>query len=453
MNLFVSDPHWGWWIILYFYLGGLAAGAYFLATLIDIAGRPEDRPLSRLGYLLAFPLVAVCGLLLTVDLDRPERFWHMLLQSERVHEALDDGWPGGGWGAMAEALMLKPWSPMSIGAWALALFGLFSFLSFLASLWPQGQLARWMFRPVFGRVFHLAGCAVGFFLASYTGVLLHATNQPVWSAGEWIGPLFLTSAASTGIAAVLLLARWRGGVGPDSVERLESADLWALGLELAVFMVFLASLGPALVLVFQTWQGWLLAVGTPVLALLVPLLLHMYPQVTRRSGPEFAAAFALVGGFLLRYAIVMTPPAVLAHHLADQPRGTVRNTLPGQVPDLVARHPAEASALAQTTLWQTVPGQVLVVCTLLLALLAPVAFRLRLHFSPGLTALTGLFSVAVVAGVLYYALAPPGVEGPELVTLSPEVGRPRGGGVGASGSNRPREIVVPHSKLRGVAPQ
>src|SRR5262249_29845642 len=96
MNLFVSDPHWGWWIILYFYLGGLAAGAYFLATLIDIVGRPEDRPLSRLGYLLAFPLVAVCGILLIVDLDRPERFWHMLLQSERVHDALDEGWPGGG---------------------------------------------------------------------------------------------------------------------------------------------------------------------------------------------------------------------------------------------------------------------------------------------------------------------------------------------------------------------
>src|SRR5262249_8307341 len=28
MNLFVEDPEWGWWIILYFYLGGIAAGAY-----------------------------------------------------------------------------------------------------------------------------------------------------------------------------------------------------------------------------------------------------------------------------------------------------------------------------------------------------------------------------------------------------------------------------------------
>jgi formate-dependent nitrite reductase membrane component NrfD len=453
MNVFVADPHWGWWIVLYFYLGGLAAGAYFLATLIDIVGHAEDRPLSRLGYLIAFPLVALCGLFLTVDLDRPEYFWHMLLQSERVEDALRAGWPAGGWADMLAAPMLKPWSPMSIGAWALMLFGGFSFLSFLASLWPQGRLARLLTRPVFGRVFHLLGCAVGFFIASYTGVLLHASNEPAWSVSEWIGPLFLTSAASTGIAAVLLLAHRRGGVSAASVERLEKADLWALGLELAVFMVFLASLGPALALVCQTWQGLVLVIATPILALLVPLMVHMFPLLARQRTPLVAAGFALVGGFLLRYAIVSTPSAVLAHHHAQQPRTLLLNTLPGKVPDLVARHPREPVELARETLWGTLPGKVLVVCTLLLALLAPVLFRLRLHFSPALAALTGVFSVAVIGGTLFYAFTPPRAAGPELVSLSPEEGRPRGGGVGASGLNRPQPTFVPRNKFEGpVAP-
>src|SRR5262249_8882007 len=272
------------------------------------------------------------------------------------------------------ARVLRPWSRMSIGAWALLLFGGFSFLSFLAALWPQGRLARWLHRPVFGRVFHLLGCAVGFFIASYTGVLLHASNQPAWSMSAWLGPLFLTSAASTGIAAVLLLAHWRGGVSAASVERLERADLWALGLELATFMVFLASLGPALVLVCRTWPGLLLAVVTPILALLVPLLLHMFPLLARQRTPVVAAAFALVGGFLLRYAVVATPPAILA------------------------QRPTDVAELAEVPLWDTFPGKVLVVCSLLLALLAPVLFRLRLHFAPTLTALTGLFSVAVICG-------------------------------------------------------
>jgi formate-dependent nitrite reductase membrane component NrfD len=33
MDLFVADPEWRWWIILYFFFGGIAAGAYFTAIL------------------------------------------------------------------------------------------------------------------------------------------------------------------------------------------------------------------------------------------------------------------------------------------------------------------------------------------------------------------------------------------------------------------------------------
>src|SRR4051794_33433768 len=107
MSPFVADPHWGWWIVLYFYLGGMAAGAYFVAALVELFGNAEDRAVARTGFRLAFPLVAVCGLLLIIDLDRPERFWHMLLQSETVERALDEGWPAGGWGTMVQAPMLK----------------------------------------------------------------------------------------------------------------------------------------------------------------------------------------------------------------------------------------------------------------------------------------------------------------------------------------------------------
>src|SRR5262245_21872853 len=115
-TLFTAPPEWHWLIIAYFFIGGLARGCYFLAVLIDFFGRPSDRPLARLGYLVAFPAVVVSGLLLTLDLGKPLRFWHMLLQSER----------GG--------LMWKPWSPMSAGSWALLLFGAVTFISFLAAL-------------------------------------------------------------------------------------------------------------------------------------------------------------------------------------------------------------------------------------------------------------------------------------------------------------------------------
>src|SRR5437868_3699690 len=82
VSFFVADPEWGSWIIAYFFLGGIAAGSYFIAILIEWFGSKEDQAVGRIAYWIAFPLVLLCALFLTIDLERPERFWHMLLASE-----------------------------------------------------------------------------------------------------------------------------------------------------------------------------------------------------------------------------------------------------------------------------------------------------------------------------------------------------------------------------------
>ena len=314
MNLFVADPHWGWWIILYFFLGGIAAGAYFMATLIELVGPKEDRRIARVGYAIAFPLIAVCGILLIVDLTRPDRFWHMLFRSEVVAAAQAAGWPFSvaGWRTMTGAPFVKYWSPMSVGSWALLLFGLCSLLSLLGSEGSEGRIARLLRHGLPGHAVRIVGCAIGFFVASYTGVLLTATNQPLWSDTVWIAPVFLTSAASTGIAAMILLGRRRLAATAGSLQRLERADLWALAMELVVFVIFLASLGPLLVPVFYSASGKLLIVGTLALALFIPLAIHLRPRLFGRQGAVAAATCVLVGGLLLRYALVTTPLELLA---------------------------------------------------------------------------------------------------------------------------------------------
>src|SRR5256886_6830283 len=127
-TFFTAAPHWRWLIVAYFFLGGLAGGSYFLATMMDLFGKREDRPLVRLAYLIAFPAVCVCGLLLTADLGRPERFWHMLVQAQTFRP------------------MIKAYSPMSIGSWALLLFSGCAFLSFVAVLAECGRLGWPPFR-------------------------------------------------------------------------------------------------------------------------------------------------------------------------------------------------------------------------------------------------------------------------------------------------------------------
>jgi formate-dependent nitrite reductase membrane component NrfD len=337
MNVFVEDPEWGWWIILYFYFGGIAAGAYFLATLIELFGGALSRDLPRVGYWLAFPLILLCGLFLTVDLEHPERFWHMLFRSEKVHEAFAEGWPAGGWGAMLHAPLLKTWSPMSVGSWALSVFGLCSGLSFLGSLWPEGRLERLFRRSILGRLLQIVGSLVGFFVASYTGTLLSATNQPLWSDTAWLAPLFLSSAASTGAAATVLVAHWTGVGSGDAEGRLERVDAQALILELLVFVAFLASLGEGLIPVWATPRGKLLVLAAPIVAMVLPLgfyLVSHYAGGIARGSTIAAVLLTLGGGLLLRYALLTTPPEILARGpaidagLPQRPVGTPSSEVP-----------------------------------------------------------------------------------------------------------------------------
>src|SRR5712692_1850841 len=120
-------PAWEWWLVWYFFIGGLAAGLYFTAALLELMGTARDREMTKVSDYLVFPLVLVCAVLLILDLGRPERFWHMLIQSETGR------------------LMFKYWSPMSMGAWALLVFGGVSFLSFVSVLAEDGclGLGRW----------------------------------------------------------------------------------------------------------------------------------------------------------------------------------------------------------------------------------------------------------------------------------------------------------------------
>jgi formate-dependent nitrite reductase membrane component NrfD len=303
MNRYVVDPHWHGYIVWYFYLGGIAAGAYALASMANLFGDEADRRASRFAHYLAFPLVNVCGVLLIVDLGRPERFWHMLIQSETFRP------------------MFKWWSPMSVGSWGLSAFGAFSFVSFLGVLVEDGWIPRrawssWaaaISRGGVGKVFSVAGTLSAFFLGSYTGVLLAATNQPFWSDTTWLAPLFLASSASTGLAALILLARWRGRDLPeDAIERLEWADGWAIGLELLMLVAFALSLGRLAGPAFSRLPGVLIPAFVVPIGLVLPVLLKRLPSV--RAGWA-ASLLILAGGFALRAAVVGMPiPWLLIQH-------------------------------------------------------------------------------------------------------------------------------------------
>ena len=112
----LRSPEWHLLIVWYFFLGGIAGGAYFTAAVADNFGSPRDRNVVRIGYILALLMIGICGLLLILDLGTPSRFLNMVGT-------------------------FKFWDPMSIGAWMLGLFGLFAFVSSALSLSPDESRA------------------------------------------------------------------------------------------------------------------------------------------------------------------------------------------------------------------------------------------------------------------------------------------------------------------------
>jgi formate-dependent nitrite reductase membrane component NrfD len=223
---FVRAPQWLWYILFYFFFAGLAGGSYAIATLLRLSGDERDEPAARIGFYIAGVTTAICPILLTADLGVWSRFWHML-----VNVTPD-----------ATGLNFKYWSPMSVGVWALTAFGFFVFVSFVDA-WLSDRRGS-AFIPVgLNRAFNVIGALVGIFIASYTGVLLSVSNQPVWSDTWALGGLFLASGLSGGAALIALLMRYRPAAA-FSLGRLHQAGGYFSALELALLIVFVVTISP-----------------------------------------------------------------------------------------------------------------------------------------------------------------------------------------------------------------
>jgi formate-dependent nitrite reductase membrane component NrfD len=272
----LKRPHWKWEIALYFWAGGIAAGAYLIAAIADVFGDECDRATVKVGRLLALPLVLLCPLLLIKDLGRPEKFYNMLR-------------------------IVKVKSPMSAGSWGLFVFGGFAGLSALLELAAGDELrgAR--------RMVALLGAPFGMFIGGYTGVLLSATAIPIWAKNRLLwGPTFIASAYSTGISAIVALLALAPRTDPRTLERLERAHVLSLTAEAGLLAASLAKLGAAgKPLTRGKWSSLFLP-GAVGLGIALPLLLNFRPgRGSPNRGTSFLRAVCvLLGGLLFRTCVV-----------------------------------------------------------------------------------------------------------------------------------------------------
>ena len=285
---FASPPEWQWWILGYFFFGGIAGGSYALGTLLRLVGNPRDQAASRIAFIVSFVALIPCPIFLGLDLGQPLRFWHMLVDAS-----------GGG-------IAIKPWSPISLGSWALLIFGLFSFVSFVVALAEGGQqrsggLAA-AFRGALGTVWTIIGAVFGLFICGYTGVLLAVSNQVVWSDAGWaLGGMFLASALAGSAAVLLLFLRSRRDADTDTEVRVALADRYFVLLEVLLIVVFLISLALAGTI------GKVLGVWIVLWVIVVLGLAAAFFATRLRAWPPVAAPLlALLGVLALRALVIFS---------------------------------------------------------------------------------------------------------------------------------------------------
>lgn len=292
---FTTSPDWGWIIVLYLFFGSLAGGSYFLAAMIDLFGRREDRPLARLGYFATFACLIASGICLLSHLYRPDRFWHLFIE---IHT----------WRPMFEY-----WVPMSTGGWAVITFSALATLSFLAALaesraWSGHRawsLIRGLRAPgAAGIVITVLGTVAALYAAGYPGVLLAVTNRPIWADTPLIGMLLSISAISIAAGLLLLLSRLRHRSLPGRAALFRMVR-WLIALEFLALLAVVVSLGPAA----RGWMnGWgvLLFVGVVLIGMVLPMLLHRYGDRPRLHAMTAVPVLVLGSGLLLRAIIVLS---------------------------------------------------------------------------------------------------------------------------------------------------
>jgi formate-dependent nitrite reductase membrane component NrfD len=275
----LKAPLWSGDVAIYFFLGGLSAGAYLVARAAERFGRGQFKDVTRAGALISMVTVLPSAPLLILDLGDPKRFHHML----RV------------W---------KPTSPMNLGSWTLTSYSPLTVLAGLRQLLPLLP-ARWRERlkvPAFLiDQTDLAGAPLAVGMAGYTGVLLSTTATPVWSKNPYIGALFSASALHTGCSAIALVLACSpetpGGKAVDQIDRLATlAELASL----AGYLYRAGELAKPIIEGGQARNFWLGVVGT---GLVLPTVIKRLPGPTRAKKVASAAA-ALAGALAMRWVFV-----------------------------------------------------------------------------------------------------------------------------------------------------
>jgi len=293
-NLPKIDPYlevWHFPISLYLFLGGMAAGIIFFASLFTILKREKQvQTAIKTGMIIVLFALSIGLIALFYDLTHKLYVWRLYTT-------------------------IRLESPMSWGAWVLLLITIGSFLwvfSYFTELFPKWDLKiKWLkqleqFLIKNRRNLALILLPLSLILGIYTGILLSAFNaRPLWN-NAILGPLFLVSGLSTGAACIILFSK-------DHFERklFSKIDLALIIVELALIVHMIMGMYAgsavqleALDILIGGEYTVMFFVFVIILGLIFPAILEGIELLGYKVPVVIPAILILMGGLIFRMVMI-----------------------------------------------------------------------------------------------------------------------------------------------------
>ncbi len=278
---------WGYQIWLEMWLGGMAGGAFLVAFLYELFSGQKNKQLLRPATFIAIPLVVMALILSLLDLGMMDRFWHMMV-------------------------VIMPLSPIWIGAILLAGFvGLCVIMALLYIV--AGRKGAENSKGILSFIGLLSwiNAIIAAVLIAYSGVMLAASNVPLWADTPLMPSLFVASAAATGVAILIFSALIYRSAWQESGETLKKLS-GALSIVVIIQVLLLAGL-----VVMAGDSAKVMVTGSlmiPFFADIALLVLGIVLIVAARAKIEkggmravaiLASLLVIVGGLLMRAVIII----------------------------------------------------------------------------------------------------------------------------------------------------
>ena len=293
------DPHlhiWGWEVPVYLFLGGVVAGIMVAVALLELVAPNRKRSLiTQVAPAVGVVLMSLGMGALFLDLAYKFHVYRFYMS-------------------------FQPTSPMSWGSWLLLLVYPALILASAGSLTPELREKVSEFwapaKGILGKVFEFADrfrqqiiwsmLGLGIGLGVYTGLLLGTMVSRIQWNSAALGPLFLVSGVSTGIAFMMLF-----DLTKEEAHRLVVWDTVAIAVEFFFLGVIgighltggRAGMAAAENFITAHWAPHLWGLVF-ILGLFIPMVMNLIEIRTKRSAVLATPLLILFGGFALRMIIV-----------------------------------------------------------------------------------------------------------------------------------------------------